>query len=604
MGSFSSAMKLRFCLASGLLLALGGAIAYTLSHREGGFSALSLRAQALAAKLKEQGVSLLTADPLAKQRQEALAASAPQEPAPAEETEPVAAEATPAVEEAALPAEASQEELSVQPAPAPAPEPLSAPEPEPAPVSEPVPTPQPAAEAPAAPAASAVPEIDYGKPGEGHGPELYPEQFSLFCSKLDEQVKLNLYDYCPAIQVLLEATNDEFALAAWMQAAADKGNAAAMHFLADTELAFVPADELQSPRVKKAFELMRQSAELGYDPSKCSMSDCLHNGIGTRKDEAAAKRVLMEACKGAGFIPRLRWLLTNDRMKTFSDRERPEVKAEIERGNHHVVYFMSRLAPDSVTQIEWLKKAAELGNSDAFHDLAVVSFKSKPKDGYELLKAAASLHNREALYLLGSSLLATATSDPLVQALGLKPDERAAMRLIKTAAAMRAPRAVYFMGRSYYEGLHGMPQDKALAYRHFSQALGLRSPDSGAAMGLMLLRGEGVEKDEKRGLRMITLAANSGYAYAITLMAYAHYNGLGTEADAYKAAEFLQEAAALGVPEAYVYLAFITSRGGAGKAPNPTLAESYMRMASVDMGEKAKDLYAELEAAGAWEPKP
>ncbi len=449
-----------------------------------------------------------------------------------------------------------------------------------------------------------VPDPRYGKPGEGHEPEKYPEEFALFCTKLEEQVKLNVYDYCPAIQVLLEATNDEFALQEWMQAAADKGNAAAMHFLADAELASVPADELQSERVKKAYAYVKQAAELGYDPAKCSLTDCLHNGIGTRKDEAQAKKVLMEACRGTGFLPRLRWLLTTERMKQFSDRERPEVKAEIERGNHYVTYFVSRLAIEAPTQLEWLKKAAEQGNSDAFHDLAVVSFKNKPKEGYELLKAAASLHNREALYLLGTSLLPSSANDPLVKALGLRPDTGAAQRLLKTAAAMSSPRAVYMLGRSYYEGLHGLPQDKALAYRHFSRALALRSPDSGAAMGLMLLRGEGVEKDEKRGLRMITLSANSGYPYAICLMAYAHYNGYGTEADAAKAAEFLQEAAAFGMPEAYVYLAFITSKGGAGKEPNPRLAESYMRMASVDLGEKAKSLYAELEAKGCWEPIP
>ncbi len=598
-------MKLRIFLASGILLALGGAIACVLVQREGGVSALSARIQDLVDKLTAQKPTLVDltpapVDPVGQQEAEAAAtAQSAETPAPAEE---------PVVEPAPLPEPAPEPTPAPEPEPTPEPAPVEepAPEPAPAPAEEPAPAPEPLPAPPASSAlpVSALPAVDYGKPGEGHEPEKYPEQFATFCAKLDEQVKLNLYDFCPAIQVLLEATNDEFALHSWMQAAADKGNAAAMHYLADTELSYVPADRLQADNIKSMYALVRKAAELGYDPAKCSQSECLYNGIGVRKSEAEAKKVLMEACKGSGFIPRLRWLLINERMKTYDDRERNEVKAEIDRGNHHVVYYMSRLAPDSATQLEWLRKAAELGNPDAFYDLAVVNFKSRPKEGYELLKAAASLHSRDALYLLGSSLLQDSAEDAFVKELGLKPDERTAMRLIKTAAAMRAPRAVYFMGRSYYEGLHGMPQDKALAYRHFSQALALRSPDSGAAMGLMLLRGEGVEKDEKRGLRMITLAANSGYAYAISLMAYAHYNGLGTKADASKAAEFLQEAAALGMPDAYVYLAFITARGGEGRAPNPRLAESYMRMASVDLGEKAKKLYDKLEAAGAWEPIP
>ncbi len=611
-------MKLRIYLASGLLLALGGAIAYSLSQREGGLSSLSSRVQSFVSRLKEQGVAILTADPLAQKAAPApaLAEPAPLAPAPSEpvatpQPEPEAPVPAPAeemptlapcpVEEAPAPAPAPEPTPAPapEPAPAPAPEPAPTPAPEPAPAPEPVPTPE-----PPAPKAPYVPDARYGRPGEGHEPEKYPAEFAAFCSKLEEQLKLNVFDYCPAIQVLLAATNDEFALDSWMRAAADQGHAAAMHYVADQELVFVPADERMAPRVKSALELMQKAADLGYDPSKCTLADCLHNGIGTQKDEARAKKVLMEACKGSGFIPRLRWLLTSGRMKNFKDRERAEVKAEIERGNHHVVYYISRLAPDGATQLEWLTKAAEMGNGDAFHDLAVVSFKGKPKEGYDLLKAAASLHNREALYLLGSSLLESASEDALVKTLGLRPDEETALRLIRTAAAMRSPRAVYFLGRSYYEGKHGLPEDKKLAYRHFSQALGLRSPDSGAAMGLMLLRGEGVEKDEKRGLRMITLAANSRYTYAICLMAYAHYNGLGTEADTSKAAEFLQEAAALGMPEAYVYLAFITSRGGSGIAPNPRLAESYMRMASVDLGEKAKELYAKLEAEGCWEPLP
>ncbi len=613
-------MKLKLFLSFVVLLALGGTLAYTLSRTEGGFSTLTQRAGDFATEMAEKGKAILASDPLAGQAGAQVAQAdeaAPQPTAPADASAEAFASAPPPVEpapEAELPPPPAPEETSEPETPAPetipvpAPEPapvslpLPAPEPQPAPTPEPEPAPEPQP-APELPAPAEL-EPEYGRPGEGHEPEKYPEQFARFCEKLDEQVKLNTYDYCPAIQVLLEATNDEFALEAWMKAAVAKGNAAAMHFLADAELSGVPADKLQSQPIREAYALMRRSAELGYDPSKCTQSECLAHGVGTRKDEAEAKKVLMEACKGGGFIPRLRWLLTTDRMANFKDRTRPEVAAEIERGNHHVVYFMSRLSPDSVTQMEWLQKAAELGNPDAFYDLAVVNFKTHPREAYTLLEKAAELHHAEALYLLASSRLEGATADPLVKTLGLRPDERNAMRLIKTAAAMRSPRAVYFMGRCYYEGQRGMPQDKALAYRHFSKALALRSPDSGAAMGLMLLRGEGVEKDVERGKRMITLAANSGYTYAIILMAYAHYNGLGTEADAAKAAELLQEAAALGAPEAYVYLAFITSMGGAGQAPNPRLAESYMRMASVDLGERAKELYASLEAAGCWEPLP
>ncbi len=554
-------MKLRTYIATGLALALGAVAAYVFTQ---------------------------------KPEESAPETPRPDAPRPATTPQEDAAEQPPAAGEQPAP----QQPVAV--------EPPAAPEPTPAPEPQPEPTPAPVAPAPepARPAPSALPDVDYGVPGTGHEPEKYPVEYARFREKLDEQVKLNLYDFCPAVQVLLAATNDEFALDVWMKKAADEGNAAAMLYVAELTLSYVPADKLQDAAVKEAYALLCKAADKGYDPAKCTVNECLANGIGTKKDETAAKKVIMEACKSGSFIPRFRWLLLDGRLQKFEDRERAEVKAEIDRGNHHVVYYLSRFAPDSPTQLEWLRNAAKLGNGDAFYELAVVCFSTRPKESYELLKAAASLHNREALYLLGTSLLNDSAGNAMLKSLGLHADERTALRLIKTAAAMRSPRAVYFMGRAYYEGTHGMPEDKQLAYRHFSQALALRSPDLGAALGLMLLRGEGVEQDIKRGQALIAAAANGRYPYAVCLMAYAFYNGLGTTPDAGKAAELLQEAAALGHSPAYVYLAFITAKGGAGAEPNPRLAESYLRMASVDMKEKAQKLYDELEKAGKWEPKP
>ncbi len=618
-------MKLRIYLASGLLLALGGAIAYTFSQREGGFASLAARAQELVAKLKEQaGRESAAAAPAAQNPAEADSAAAAEHPAPSAleapaEPAPQAEPEQPSTPEPAPePKVAPESEPAPDPTPEPAPEPKVAPEPEPAPeptpepAPEPTPAPEPAPATISVTAATTLPEPEpkpyvpdprYGRPGEGHEPEKYAQEFATFCTKLDEQTQQNLYDYCPAVQVVLEATDDEFALDLWMKAAADKGNAAAMLYLAENELSCVMAEERQSERVRAAYALVKKAAELGYAPAMCTQRDCLFNGLGVAKDEAKARQVLMEACKGGSFMPRLRWLLISERMQKFADRERAEVKAEIERGNHYVVYFMSRLAPDAATQLEWLRKAAELGNSDAFYDLALVSMNTQPKEAYQFLTEAIRLHNREAFSELGFMLLNSSANLPVVKAFGLKPNEQYAVRLLKSGAALRSARAVCLMGRAYYNGLIGMPQDKALAYRHFSMAPALRSPDLGAAMGYMLLCGEGVEKNEKLGLQLIAESAKSGYLFAASLLAYAHYKGLGVEADAARAAEMLQDLAAYGMPQAYVYLAFITARGGEGMAANPRMAESYMRMATVDLGDKAKELYAQLEAEGDWVPK-
>ncbi len=583
-------MKLKSTLSLFTLLALGGAAAYIYHEKPELVDAARARVDELLGGTAPQ-----------EQKVEEAAA----EPAPAPEVQPQpAAEPAPAVtpEPVVEPAPEPVAEPAPQPAPEPVAEPEPAVEPEPQPVEEPAPAPQPEPAAEPDPV-SILPDVDYGKPGEGHGPELYPEAYARFTAALDQQVKDDVYDYCPALQIVLELTNDEFALAKWMQKAADEGNAAAILYTADEVLGNIRMSELQGTQAKQAYKLICKASDLGFDPASCTKNECLDHGVGVKKNPTEARQVLMEACKSGSFIPRLRWLMLTNRLAKWTDRERPEVKAEIERGNHHVIYFMSRLAPDSVSQLKWLKDAAAKGNPEAYFDLARVSMNTQPKESYELLRAAARRHHPDGLYLLGTSLLEESADSPMVQAVGLKPDERLAIRFIKTAAAMRSARATYFMGRCYYEGRCGMPQDKVLAYRHFSKALSLHSPELGAALGLMLLRGEGVEKDVDRGFSLIAAAANAGYPYGICLLAYAHYNGLGTKADAAKAAEILQEAA-LGHSPAYVYLAYITAKGGAGMESDPRMAESYMRMASVDMKGKAQELYDELEAAGAWEPEP
>ncbi|MBR2313984.1 MAG: hypothetical protein IKA55_03910 [Akkermansia sp.] len=69
------------------------------------------------------------------------------------------------------------------------------------------------------------------------------------------------------------------------------------------------------------------------------------------------------------------------------------------------------------------------------------------------------------------------------------------------------------------------------------------------------------------------------------------------------ACKLLQEAAALGQKRAYVYLAYLTAKGGPNQSPDPKLAERYVRMASLDMKDEAKKLYDKLMTEG-WNPEP
>ena len=87
-------------------------------------------------------------------------------------------------------------------------------------------------------------------------------------------------------------------------------------------------------------------------------------------------------------------------------------------------------------------------------------------------------------------------------------------------------------------------------------------------------------------------------------LAYAYYKGIGVKADARRAADYLSEAAATGIPGAYVYLAYITARGGEGLHADKEQAQRYVRLAAMDMGEQAQKLYERLMESGEWIPQP
>ena len=119
----------------------------------------------------------------------------------------------------------------------------------------------------------------------------------------------------------------------------------------------------------------------------------------------------------------------------------------------------------------------------------------------------------------------------------------------------------------------------------------------------MMLRGLGIPQDTRKALYYLNLAANMGQPHAVIMLAYAQYSGTGLPADAKAASKLLQEAAAMGQKRAYIYLAYITAKGGARLEADPKLADRYVRMAALDLGDEARETYDKLMAEG-WSPEP
>ena len=149
----------------------------------------------------------------------------------------------------------------------------------------PAPAPAPAPEAPAAdipepqPPPAEEPVLQYSADVERPtdvSPAAHAEAYMTFKERLDEQVKHNLDDYCPAISMVLSATNDEFATLAWMEKAAEEGHPAACRALAHmyAEGKGVEKNPEKAEKYMKMYkELCKKHCEKAKEKAPCN-TDC------------------------------------------------------------------------------------------------------------------------------------------------------------------------------------------------------------------------------------------------------------------------------------------------------------------------------------------
>lgn len=439
---------------------------------------------------------------------------------------------------------------------------------------------------------------------EQAAPQDHP-RYGEFSNLLKKQVEAQSADYGAALDLVLTANGeDERAIDRWMQAAAAKGNAAAERWLITQTLSDVPLDKLLSPEVRAAYQKLDKVAAKGYVPAMLDKTTCLELGLGVAKNSEAARKALMEACRGGNFSARVQWLIATKRLESFSDKEKPEVASEIKRGNHYVMLRLANLATSAKDKVDWLTQAAEKGNGDAYFALSALSSRTQPKQSAVLLNEAVRLYAPDALFTLGTVLATDEPSNKFITEAGLERDPAKGLHLLRLAAAMGHAQSCLLLGNAYYNGHLGLTKDDARAYHYFSvpQVAGVSAIAS--ARGLLLLLGRGVKQDTAKALEILNRAAKVGFPRASMHLAYAYYMGIGVKADARRAADYLSEAAAMGIPGAYVYLAYITSKGGEGLPADKEQALRYVRLAAMDMGDQAQKLYDRLMASGEWIPQP
>lgn len=452
--------------------------------------------------------------------------------------------------------------------------------------------------------AAGLPALHASALGDNSSPSDKPEQYQAFCQELQRMQQEQSRDFYDACNIVYQATQNECAIDEWMQAAAGKGLAPAQLYIANRRIEAIFIHQDSYAEIQEHLQLLQGAAKQGYIPAILYRSTCLSAGLGQAPNPAQALKILEPACKQGSMEAIFKHLQLSGKLRSIQDLERKEVKAAIEGGNPYVMMYASMLTKDQDIRLQNLQEAAELGNADAYYALGSTIADTNPKQSYALMLKAAELHHPDALAIVGGIEASPLKAREVLNKTGaeFKPEE--GYELIKMASMLGSTLANTMLGESYYSGNELIAPNKERAFYHFERATCGSDGNAAIVYTYMLMEGIGCTAQPAFALELCRALLSRNIKQAVLLYAYAHYKGLGTEADAAQAAEILQEAATLQQPEAYIYLAYITDRGGAKLEPKPERAQAYLRMAELDLKEKAQHIYKRMQEDGEWIFKP
>ncbi len=226
--------------------------------------------------------------------------------------------------------------------------------------------------------------------------------------------------------------------------------------------------------------------------------------------------------------------------------------------------------------------------------------KADPELGVAFLKQAAEAHHPPASLRLGVAYL---------RGIGVEQDVDAARQWLNEAADAGLASAMVFLGQSY-QAPFADPPDPAVARQWFQKAVKAGSADALAHLGFMAEDGEGGKPDAAAARDYFERAAEAGSAVGQAKLAHMYLTGDGGEKpNPDKALALFRQAAEQGHPAGYTGLAYMYDSGtGVKRDPEQArvwyekaaaagMAEAQLRMAY--LGLARGDLPGQQEA-GKW----
>lgn len=134
---------------------------------------------------------------------------------------------------------------------------------------------------------------------------------------------------------------------------------------------------------------------------------------------------------------------------------------------------------------------------------------------------------------------------------GFELDQREGLKWIRLAAEQNHPMALFILGRAHYEGIGVLDKSPSDAFRFLEQAATLGSSWAHELLGEMYMAGHGVDRDEQKGAKHLTIAYGLGVCLRSSLkLGVIYYGGLGgLDRNLVLAKHYLEEASMTHVVE-------------------------------------------------------
>ncbi len=257
--------------------------------------------------------------------------------------------------------------------------------------------------------------------------------------------------------------------------------------------------------------------------------------------------------------------------------------------NSNIIYWLGYMQQNGIgttahaaAGIAQLEKAADLGNPWAFTQL----FKTYTQGiGVEKDAARAISYARKLADTGQDGLMAYATARAYLNGEGVEKDEALGEKYLDMAAAANIPDAIFLKGYRLQQA--GRPAE---ALPFYTQAASMSQEDAIIELALMLLYGNGVEKDEARGLSYLQTANHRLGSPRAPYELARYYESIGEQE---LADDWYISASDAGVTEAMGRRGLLHLTPFSKVSWNPTTAFQWWRVGA-DKGDETCTLYKNL----------